>query len=581
MTRMPETELQSGTPPLPGKKTRSTRRKILAFFAGIVVLLLVVILTAPTFLSTGSGLSFLLSQVNSRLNGKVEAQSVSLGWFTGVELTGLRVKDAKGTQIAGLDHLTMPFPLWRVITGTFPLGQVSVDGLSFDARTNAQGQLNFADLVKKSDSSSDASDSGKKSSSSKPLQLWGDIKLAHCRGTYTEYGLPPVYLRTLDAEVKIPQTATPIDDATISINALSAALKDDGVMKVSVNNASLGGLLSNRKTVLPVTIDYDLAAIWPLVQPRLGDKYKSLKITGKFTKQFNISGSYPADKPFAEAIKSLHVDGDLEVLMFDYDGLNLQKLILPLTLDNGKLTTVYANKPAGSNTAPPAIANSGSFDAGDFVVDLTQDPPTLTTPDNHPFITQCSVNPLFANTILAKFLNNPVFMGSDASGFFTCSVIDCRNIPLGAIVRQNAPANVGTAHLKYSLAPLVIGVQGVGGLESLIRGKLFTASVRDGSVAISRGTASQHVTFAAGKYTLEFDGNVRLADEALQQMKGTIAGRVSFPVEGTLTHASVPLEKVAKGALTDLQKNLFGGSSNGDGNNPLGGLLDKLQNKKK
>ena len=397
------------------------------------------------------------------------------------------------------------------------------------------------------------------------------------------------------------------DDESMTINELSAEMQSSGALHLELKNGIVGKLHAERNLQLQPSLDYDLAKLWPVIEPMMGEQYKTLKITGHFKKQFNITGSYPAGQPSTVAIKTLHADGDLAVATFDYNGLNLQNVVVPFALDRGKLVTVYANKPEGQNTAPPAVANGGTLDLSNWMIDLTQDPPRLNIPANKLIVSRLTVNPLFSKTFLANYLDNPLFAGADqATGLLDFTAVDCIELPLGDLVTQAVAANTGKAHLKFSLTNMNIGLQGISGLQKLLKDQSFTANVKDGTVAVAKGISTQHISFASGNYSLDFDGPVRLSDEVFlpalnlsvgplsqiaERATGThdknvlsqLPDRFLVPVTGSVHHAGIDVGKVLKQvgeivAKATLKKAIGG---NGGNANPLGGLLDQLNKKKK
>jgi hypothetical protein len=967
-------------------------RLILKSVAVLLVLVILLVLAAPTIISSSAGRSILVDQVNKHLNGKLAIASMSMGWFTGVKIDGLHLLDASGSQIAELDHLAVPMPLWKVLTGNYALGEVPIDGLDIDARYDAAGKLNFSELAKPADSSKSASTESTSSSSSKSSKLpnlSGHLKLTRSRITISRPSAPTVYVTDINGDLAIPDINSPVTDtlgamikvgndparpltasgtlvvikgnellpgsgiihqkldvqdlnlaaartfmanssdiktlqgllnahlaidigdakstgitadintrdlkyqtttgpaidepsmqlnitggqpggqagtqagsqestkaggtnfdtiqnlavtfkagdakeptvdllaqvpsATLSgsiaadfklvhltanlaklqkefaavasgqagtivnngllhiasagrydgntltvdsltidatnlsvdrqlvdgkhINALkdetlnisaaatvdlgktggdrqvtvrtltvadsgklldlhkdaagdfvltlpangglgghgtvvlalqiatldqiatiltqtddkaappqihsgkvsgtialspsaastginakltaddlslntaggvtavkpinvsfdgkadqsssSIAINDAGIssegLNLTVHGGSINHVQTTREIQLSPTLDYDLAKLWPVVQPFMGDKYKTLKISGQFKKVFNITGSYPAGVPMTTAIKSLHADGDLDVATFDYDGLNLQNFVVPIAMDQGKAVTVYAGKPAAQNTAAPAVANKGSLDLSNWTIDLAQDPPRLSIPANKVIMKDVTINPLFANTIMANIINNPVFAGSGASGLFSCTCVDCTDIPLGSLVTETVAANTGKADLKFSITGLHIGVGGLPGLDQIMKRPILSADVKDGTLSVAKGISKQHISFATGPYSLDFDGTVPLADQTFSPMNlsigplpGFIAAftggkalggandRIVIPVEGSMSHPHVAADKVLKavgqavaGNAGDILKGVLGGDKN---NNPLKGL---------
>jgi hypothetical protein len=393
------------------------------------------------------------------------------------------------------------------------------------------------------------------------------------------------------------------DDESVLINSLTAAMQSSGAMNISLANGSIHHLQSSRDMRLQLNVNYDLAKLWPIVQPMMGDKYKTLKIAGQYQKQFNVTGSYPADQPSTVAIKTLHADGDLAVSSFDYDGLNMQNFILPFTLDQGQLVTVYVNKPAGQNMAAPATANGGTLDLGDITLDLTQDPMRLTIPQNKLLISNMTVNPLFADSFMAKFFNNPLFTGNNTkTGQLSMTMVDCIALPLGDLVTKQTAQNNGKADMKFSLLDLNVGFSGIEGLSNFMKMNLFKCDVKDATVSVARGISTQHISFASDHLSLDFDGKVRLADEAMIPLNLSIGpltavlgnldpnilkflpDRLVLPLEGSVNKAVYPrpdkaiAKMVQDAALKAGVNGIFGGNkNNGGGNsNPLGGLLKGL-----
>src|SRR4051812_33688363 len=101
----PPTQPSPNEPP-PGKPNevkpqpqRKRRRRWPFILGGIVVLLLLLALLAPTILSAGPFKSMALNIVNDNLDGKVEIADWSLGWNSGINVNGLKLYDDKGALI--------------------------------------------------------------------------------------------------------------------------------------------------------------------------------------------------------------------------------------------------------------------------------------------------------------------------------------------------------------------------------------------------------------------------------------------------------------------------------------------------
>ncbi len=335
-----------------------------------------------------------------------------------------------------------------------------------------------------------------------------------------------------------------------------------------------------------------------------------MKLSGAFTKQWLIGGSYPADQPMATAIKPLQVDADVAVADFEHSGLVVKDLDVPVTVRNGLLVTSYPD----GHAAPVATANDGQLDLSALTVDLTQTPYRLTTPAAKVVLTKATINPLFSQTFLAKVVNNPIFAGAQqATGLIDFTVDSCQHLPLGDLLTQAVPANTGTAAVRFSLTDLHIGLQGLGAVSNALKADSFEANIKDGTVAVAKGISTQHVKFVTGSYTIAFDGDVRLADEAFVPMTVTVplaklveqagihdANSLKYvpdtarvPVKGTVHNPdySALLGVVANAAKDAAVKgglgNLLGGGKGKGGDakqNPadaIGGFINGLGKKRK
>ena len=411
------------------------------------------------------------------------------------------------------------------------------------------------------------------------------------------------------------------DNQSVAITNLTAAMQSSGALNIALKNGSINNLKTTRDLQLQPSITYDLAKLWVIIQPIMGDSYKTLKITGQSTKVFNLTGSYPANEPSTEAIKPLHVDGDLEVATFNYDGVDMKNFIVPVLLDKGLLQTVYNKTNPITNaptTAPAATANSGKVDISQLTIDLTQDPPRLTTPDKKVIIDGLTINPVFSGSFLANVVNNPLFSGAkDASGLCHLEILDCSNLPMGNLVTLPSADNTGKMDLTFTLSDLQLGLPN-SGLESYLKQSTFNAQVNNATVSIAKGMATEDVVFSTGEYNLEFKGTVRLKDQAFMPMTlifplkiiavkthlvssqagDYIPDSVNIPVEGTVSKPAYRFDKVlpkilrdaaAKGLTNGLLKqinkktgnangnNANNGGNNANDNNPLNNLLKGLQ----
>jgi len=355
---------------------------------------------------------------------------------------------------------------------------------------------------------------------------------------------------------------------------------------------------------LPIQLQYDLAKLWPIVHPMLltpgqPDPYADVKLAGAFTKSLTLGGSYPAGAPFTEAIKPLTLDADLAVADFEHGGLIVKDLDLPVTLRNGQAVSAFPD----GRIAPVATANDGQLDLSRITVDLTADPPRVSMPADKPLLTHATINPLFTDSWLNKFVNNPVFVGAQqATGLVDVTVVRCDRVPAGSLLQQAVPANDGTLTLRTSLTDLHVGSPQIGSLLGLLlrqdgaaQPDSFVANVRDATVTLAHGVATQDMTFQTGRYQLPFTGDVILASQtfrnysvgvpgaALAQLAtrdpnilGRVPAVVPVPITGTLSSPHIDLAAAAgqmvQKMLTNpgLLANILAGQLNPQGGNNAG-----------
>ena len=457
--------------------------------------------------------------------------------------------------------------------------------------------------------------------------LAGDADTVAVRGSATVAGFQvmqgaqPSF--TEDQLVVTDDVSAPADLSAVAIKTVGVDMHSSGALTLAINNGTVDDLPHDRRLNLPVALNYDLAKLWPVVHPMLvkpgeKDAYADVKVTGQFSRPALIAGSYPAGLPFTEAVKTLKVDCGLAVASLEHGGLSVQNLDVPVTVRDGKAVTTDS----AGNTAGPATANGGQLDLGHVTVDLTTEVPRVSTPANKVLLTHATINPLFSDTFLNAVINNPVFVGTkDATGLLDVTIVRCDRLPAGMLVKQAVPANDGSATIKFSLTELNVGSQGLGASLGKVMQAInkdnneasqpdaFKANVKDATVTLAHGVATQDITFQTGRYNVRFAGSVALASEQMQPMTigvpGSAIARIftsdpnvlkavpasaDVPLTGKLSdpHSyAVPWDRVGQDLVTKAAPNAIGsllgdklgGNKGGDKAAPtnpadvLGGLL--------
>jgi hypothetical protein len=355
--------------------------------------------------------------------------------------------------------------------------------------------------------------------------------------------------------------------------------------------ASIKGTVSDLSTQrrlndVLVTLKYDLAKLWPIARPVVlspeqQQKFAQMAMTGAFQKTFHLSGSYPANLPYNEAIKTLHADGGVALATFTLPekGIALGNADIPFTLANGILTTGAAPAAAGAapstQPAPSAVLNAGRVRLDHLSIDLTSAHPALTTPDNYQLLQGVTLNTVFAQSVMSQFLNNPLFADAkQADGRLDVTILRCRNLPLDASVMQ--PGGKGDLSVQYSITGLQIGNELITSLVQYLAPNAFNndslqGAIKNGTVTLSNGVVAHNTPVSVDKYTLDLSGSVAMATgrfttpmnltiptQLFRQKELTRAlPQLTVPLTGTATKPKLDLgkaiqENLGKGLLNQI-----------------------------
>lgn len=90
----------------------------------VIVLIFVAV---PLYLSSESGKSMIVGRINDAVDGKVEMESLSMGWFKGVRLKDLSFADDKGTITVSVKEISTRPRYGALLFGSVALGQTIID----------------------------------------------------------------------------------------------------------------------------------------------------------------------------------------------------------------------------------------------------------------------------------------------------------------------------------------------------------------------------------------------------------------------------------------------------------------------
>ncbi|MBM4103721.1 MAG: hypothetical protein FJ263_06655 [Planctomycetes bacterium] len=147
-------------------RKRSKIKWILWSLAGVFALFLLTVLLLPTLLSTSFGKQILIAQINKSADGTVEIKDLSLGWFSGMKLSGVNFKDNAGTASFTVDEVSGKLSLGSLLRGRIGLTDGLIDKPSMKLLLTAKTETPSSSLSSSSPSSAAAAPKMSESSGS-------------------------------------------------------------------------------------------------------------------------------------------------------------------------------------------------------------------------------------------------------------------------------------------------------------------------------------------------------------------------------------------------------------------------------
>jgi len=189
------------------KPRAKKRRRWPWVLLGALVVLAVLVALAPTLASLGPARRFALGKVNEQLDGKVEVESWSLGWFSGVRLDGLRVLDADGQPAIEADSIVVPASVPALAGSRKELGTIEINGPKVHVVFYPDGSLNLAKIARPSE------EAPPEAEEPEPLgfDVFGTLRVKGGEIVVTMAEDPkPLAIRELDVEANIEGINKPI-----------------------------------------------------------------------------------------------------------------------------------------------------------------------------------------------------------------------------------------------------------------------------------------------------------------------------------------------------------------------------------
>lgn len=103
-------------------------RKILIVTAAILLILILIIgLVIPAFVSSESGRKTILTKINESVDGTTDFASLSMGWFSGVKLTNLSFDDEAGRTSIRIKKIRTKPHYASILAGNLSFGKTIID----------------------------------------------------------------------------------------------------------------------------------------------------------------------------------------------------------------------------------------------------------------------------------------------------------------------------------------------------------------------------------------------------------------------------------------------------------------------
>lgn len=237
----------------PQKKHRG--RWLAGVIIALVVIVIIFVALLPTLVSSSAGTRFVLGFVNGAIPGTVKVDSLSVGWFSALEVNNLTIDDPDGKQVVSVRRVYSPNgSLLSLATSSMLNIEAQVEDTQIDLQRYEDGTTNLQRTFAEP-SQQPATPEPAATEPSEPMDLTADLK-AYLKVTnthidYREPGVDPV-------QVDVPLIMVDARDMNAIQSKIEATVKqaaDQGSLQV---DAKVNNLVGSDKKIRVEQADYDV-----------------------------------------------------------------------------------------------------------------------------------------------------------------------------------------------------------------------------------------------------------------------------------------------------------------------------------
>jgi hypothetical protein len=110
-----------------GKRKKRKSKLWVWILGGLAMLILILFLAVPLFLSSAAGRSLVVSKINQSVDGQVQMDDLSVGWFRGVRIRNVSFDDDQGNTSVQVKRIETQPQLAALLGGRVKLGKTVVE----------------------------------------------------------------------------------------------------------------------------------------------------------------------------------------------------------------------------------------------------------------------------------------------------------------------------------------------------------------------------------------------------------------------------------------------------------------------